>query len=143
MTCISAFDFELIDTSPRAFVNHCMNRITAASEISAEHIQSVENESSGNFKVKSESADTWYCVGFGDDMNMPKCTCYDFSHTGLPCKHFFAIFNNFPQWQWTLLPTRYREHPNISLDQSLIAITPDNTLNNGDAPSPCTPEPDN
>ena len=68
-----------------------MNRITAASETSAENILPVENESSGNFKVKSQLGDAWFDVRFGDCTNMPKCTCYDFSHTGLPCKHFFAI----------------------------------------------------
>lgn len=63
--------------------------------------------------------------------------------TGLPCKHFLAIFNNFPQWQWTSLATRYREHPNISLDHSLITIIPDNNPNSDDTPSLCTFKTDN
>ena len=120
-----------------------MNRSTAASEISAEHIQPVEIESLGNFKVKSQSGDTWYDLSFGHCKNMPKCTCYDFSHTGLPCKHFLAIFNNYLQWQWISLPTRYREHPNITLVHSWITIIPENKLNNDSNPSPCTLETDN
>ena len=74
----------------------------------------------GNFKVKSQSSDTWYKLGFGDKTEMPTCTCYDFRHTGLLCRHFFAVFYNFPEWQWLSLPVIYREHPNISLDDELI-----------------------
>lgn len=97
-------------------------------------------ESSGNFKVKSQSGSTLLDASFGDCTNMPKCTCPDFSHTGLPCKHLFAIFSHFPQWQWTSLPMKYREHPNISLDSSLITILPKNTENTNIFNNPSTLE---
>ena len=60
---------------------------------------------------------------------MPKCSCPDFSHTGLLCRHFFAVFNYYPQWQWTSLPSQYIEHPNISLDRNSISTQKSNILN--------------
>ena len=63
----------------------------------------------------------WCNLSFGDEKNMPRCSCPDFSHTGLPCWHFFAVFNYYPKWQWTSLPGQYTEHPNISLDGNSIS----------------------
>lgn len=107
-----------------------MARISSAADFPAKHIEMV-SEGSGNFKCKSQSAsDIWYNLSFGDEKTMPRCSCPDFSHTGLLCRHFFAVFNYYPQWQWTSLPGQYTEHPNISLDGNSISThTNSNVLN--------------
>ena len=51
---------------------------------------------------------------------MPKCTCTDFTRTGLPCKHFFAVFEHSQDWKWDALPERYRENPHVSLDNAIV-----------------------
>ena len=53
---------------------------------------------------------------------MPKCTCPDFCHTGLLCKHFFAIFNLYPKWQWESLPEKFQQSPHISLDWEHVFV---------------------
>ena len=45
----------------------------------------------------------------------------------LPCKHFFAIFKHFPEWNWAKLPQNYRNSPNLTLDYDLL---------NGSSPLP-------
>ena len=51
---------------------------------------------------------------------MPKCSCWDFRHTGLLCKHFFAVFKHNEDWQWDVLPESYRHNPHLCLDNAVI-----------------------
>ena len=44
----------------------------------------------------------------------------DFSLTGLPCKHFFAVFKHYPKWQWESFPEKYRENPYLTLDTTHV-----------------------
>ena len=112
---------QYLHNKPRPFIKHCMARISSAADFPAKHIEMVA-EGSGNFKCKSQSeSNLWYNLSFGDEKNMPRCSCPDFSRTGLPCRHFFAVFNYYPKWQWTSLPGQYTEHPNISLDGNSIS----------------------
>lgn len=106
-----------LHNKPRPFLNHCKWRINFSNDIQKEDIKEVNSDSKvGQFQVKSQSSNIWYELSFGSENNMPRCSCPDFCHTGLPCKHFFAIFSNYPKWQWDSLPEQYREHPNLSLD---------------------------
>ena len=89
------------------------------SEIQSEHIR---EEGGSNFKVQSQTDAVWYNLSFGSENIMPSCTCPDFCHTGLLCKHFFAIFNLYPKWQWDLLPERFRQSPHISLDWEHVFV---------------------
>ena len=62
----------------RQFLSYCMNRISAAEEISPEEIR--EGKRKGEFHVASaDSKDIWYDLSFGRDEKMPKCSCPDFS----------------------------------------------------------------
>ena len=51
---------------------------------------------------------------------MPKCSCPDFSHTGLLCKHFFAVFEHNADWECDALPRSYRDSPHLCLDDAVI-----------------------
>ena len=96
-----------------------MDRIAKAVDIQPEHIKEAINK--GDFNVRStETKDRWYQLSFGGTDGMPKCTCPDFRHSGLPCKHFFAVFEHNAEWKWDALPMSYRENPHICLDDDIV-----------------------
>ena len=108
-----------LHNKPRPFLNHCEKRIKHASEVQSKHIR---EEEGGNFKVQSQTDEVWYDLSFGSENIMPRCTCPDFCHTGLLCKHFFAIFDLYPMWQWDALPEKFRQNPHISLDWEHVFV---------------------
>ena len=110
-----------LHNKPRPFVNHCRQHIISAVEVEPQHIKEVCNGiEDGQFQVQSQSSNTWYSLSFGAGDVMPRCSCPDFCHTGLLCKHFFAIFDHYPKWQWGSLPEKYRENPHLSLDREHV-----------------------
>ena len=68
-------------------------------------------------------------VQFGDDLTYPHCTCSEWRHSRLPCKHFCLIFANIPEWGWEKLSSLYRESPLLNLDYDILAV------NNNQAPT--------
>lgn len=56
----------------------------------------------------------------GRNNTMPKCSCQDFRHTSLLCKHFFAVFKHNEDWQRDVLPESYRHNPHLCLDNAVI-----------------------
>ena len=57
-----------------------------------------------------------YHVSYGDDLNMPSCTCYNWLDSAYLCKHFFAIMEKYPEWSWLQLSSLYRNSPFLKLD---------------------------
>ena len=105
---------------PRILVLHCIERIFAAKDIKSQHIECTDI-SKGTFIIKSQSQDrSWYLVSFGDSETMCRCGCPDWQKWWLPCKHFIAIFNTYPAWQWENLSSLYLNSPFFSLDEDLI-----------------------
>lgn len=105
---------------PRILVGHCIDRIFAADEIESYHIQCVDDVN-GIFKIKSQSQEgQWYHLTFGDSTNMCRCECQDWQKWWFPCKHFIAVFNHYPGWQWENLSPLYQNSPFLSLDEELI-----------------------
>ena len=52
---------------------------------------------SGDFSVISHTDNAvGYRVSFGNDINMPYCTCSSWKKSDYPCKHFFTVFLKFP-----------------------------------------------
>ena len=51
---------------------------------------------------------------------MCHCGCPDWQKWWLPRKHFIAIFNTYPAWQWENLSSLYLNSPFFSLDEELI-----------------------
>ena len=73
----------------------------------------------GKFNVLTfeENGKKVYDVSFGDEKNMPSCTCEDWRASFYPCKHLFAIMQKFPDdWAWENLPQMYRCSPFLTLD---------------------------
>ena len=58
-----------------------------------------------------------YMKNFGDEDNVPSCTCWDWKPSTYPCKYFFAIFQKFPAWQWNALSPLYSKSPFLTLDK--------------------------
>ena len=61
-----------------------------------------------------------YKLSFGGEDKMPKCSCPDFSRTGLLCKNFFAVFQHKPDWKWDALLKSFRENPHLCLDDAVV-----------------------
>ena len=108
---------------PRFFVEHCKQKIKLASNIDKTGIKITDFP--GVFEVKSESlSKTWYRVQFGsNDGERPSCECWAWQRSRLLCKHFFAVFNHHPEWNWENLPKEYWESPFITLDYHLLNET--------------------
>lgn len=93
---------------------NCKKSITNAEEISAKQIRTVDGGTHiYHFQVQSQSKKTWYDAWFGSGNTMPKCSWLDLRKTGLPCKHFFAAFQHYPQWQLEAFPEKYRKKPKL------------------------------
>ena len=72
----------------------------------------------GKFQLLSfqEGSRKVYHVSYGDDLNMPSCTCYSWLDSAYLCKHFFAIMEKYPEWSWLQLSSLYRNSPFLKLD---------------------------
>ena len=107
---------------PRNFVKHCMAKITAAEDIPASSIKSIDLDK-GIFKVRS-SSDTWYMVDFGHSNKIsPSCECIDWLKFRLLCKHFFAVFEHYPSWNFEKILHSYTHRPYFTLDNEVVSLS--------------------
>ncbi len=58
-----------------------------------------------------------------DEGQIPKCRCFDWNDTLLPCKHMFAVFENCTDYSWESLPKMYRDSLYLMLDPSCCLPT--------------------
>lgn len=49
-------------------------------------------------------------------LEIPSCTCEAWLKTHFPCKHFFAVFNAYEEWDFSRLPYTYLNNVFIALD---------------------------
>ncbi|XP_046849612.1 uncharacterized protein LOC124443126 [Xenia sp. Carnegie-2017] len=102
---------------PHTMIRHCMKRLASSEYTLASHIMVVD-EMHGIFKVRSQDVCKFYTLSFGSDPgDLTSCDCYDWERHRLPCKHFFAIFKNFPLWSFDKLPKSYTESPFLTVDR--------------------------
>lgn len=99
---------------PRSIVLHCLERRTKSLKYVSADV-TVLDEASGKFEVKGSSG-KHHTIFFGD----PSCTCRDWVEWNLPCKHFFCIFELYPQWNWNRLPKQYTSSAYLSTDQAAL-----------------------
>ena len=103
---------------PKNLVTHCMQKIAMAKEVDLSGIVMTDN---GVFKITSfKDAKERYTVNFGDEHTMPHCNCFNWKQSAFPCKHFFAVFRKFKQWNWDSLSPIYINSPYLTLDESII-----------------------
>ena len=96
---------------PKAVILHCLDRRTNSSKFTSEDVSVV---SEGVFEV--QSGENAYTINF----KTPSCTCPDWIQTNYPCKHFFAVFQTHPSWDWHALPRSYLESPRLRLDSQAV-----------------------
>ena len=99
---------------PRSVILHCLERRSKALKYISSDV-TVLDEATGKFEVKGSSK-KHHTVFFED----PSCTCRDWTEWNLPCKHFFCIFELYPQWNWDHLPDRYTKSAYLSTDQAAL-----------------------
>ena len=101
---------------PRELVTHCLKKISMANSGDLTEIVMTDH---GLFSTLSHKCGykERYMTNFGDEDNMPYCTCWNWESSAYPCEHFFAIFQKFPDWQWNALSPLYRNSPFLTLDK--------------------------
>jgi len=62
----------------------------------------------------------YYELTFGNNHEPPACQCLSWQQTRLPCKHFFAVFRHYSNWQWDQLSPSYINGPRLTLDEVII-----------------------
>ena len=77
------------------------------------------NFSKGEFHVKFTTNSTQKHLV---NLTTPSCSCADWRKTQYPCKHFFTVFNTFPEWDFNSLPEHYRNSVFITLDTEHLEI---------------------
>ena len=103
---------------PRGVIIHCLQRMEKGKTFSKSDITEDDGEM-GLFRVTSRSG-TVHHVNFGAATGIPTCTCKDWIHFRIPCKHFFAIFAYSKDWQWGSLPNCYLESSHITPDTKAL-----------------------
>ena len=108
---------------PRGVIIHCLQRMEKGKKFDKSDITEDADEI-GLFHVTSQSGRVHH-VNFGAATGTPTCTCKDWIHFRIPCKHFFAIFNHSKDWKWGSLPNHYLESSHITADtKALDAVCP-------------------
>jgi len=61
-----------------------------------------------------------FTVSFGDDLNLPFCTCSYWLNYKIPCLHMYIIFTNTTGWCYTMLSSLYRSNNSFQIDYTYI-----------------------
>ena len=117
---------EYLQGRPPKVIRHCMERKLKAKSFVGEDITDI-NAESGQFNVASSSGKV-YKVNFDMQNGNPSCECKDWIRHQMPCKHFFAVFNNRPRWKWDSLPASYLKGAYLSQDSDALTIETDDDL---------------
>ena len=102
---------------PKQTILHCLHRQASSNKFVKANVTCVAGHL-GEFEVKGKKG--LHTVRFGDESHDPQCTCRDWRTYHLPCKHFFAVFQYFPEWDWEKLPKKYLASPYLSSNNQAI-----------------------
>ena len=106
-SCVTSYQ----KNRPCNLVLTCLNRFEVAKYVDKTGIVQVR---SGEFLVISYNDNAIrYMVSFGNEKNVPYCTCSSWKKT---CKHIFAVFLKFQKWSWDALFLLYVNSPFLQLD---------------------------
>ena len=97
---------------PSHFIKHCMKSRFSAGEFRESDVDCIDLDT-GVFTVRSSADIT---VNYSIQLQTPSCTCESWLRTHFPCKHFYAVFNNYDEWDFSRLPRSYLNNAFITLD---------------------------
>ena len=102
---------------PHSVITHCLHRKAKANKYTTEDVTKVDD---GVFQVTKPKGGS-HTVTFCSDSGSPSCTCKDWKRHHIPCKHFFCVFNFYPDnWDWSTLPKCYLESAYLSRDEGAL-----------------------
>ena len=100
---------------PRSVIFHCLERKAKCHKFTEEDIKVLEQ--GGKFEVfKGDGG--MHMV----DFNVPECSCKDWAKYHIPCKHFFAVFEHYPDWGWFKLPQHFQGSCYLSADTKSVKM---------------------
>ena len=117
---------------PPQFVKHCLKRYFQAGEYQDGDVSPV-NVQKGEFHVKSSSKSNQKHL---IQLRIPTCTCAAWQKSQHPCKHFFAVFLAYQEWDFSSLPEDYKNSVFITLDFAHLYINVPVLTKPQDAPQP-------
>ena len=94
----------------------CMDRQTKGKKYDSSDIVPTEREGVFRIRVPTHTVES----GRDTEYRKPSCTCKDWIRWHLSCKHFFAVIETQPSWQWKDLPHGYLSSPYLSADDNAI-----------------------
>ena len=103
---------EYLKGRPKSVIFHCLERKAKCHKFTKDDITKVAD---GVFEVL-KSGGGKHTVTF----STPECTCKDWVRHHIPCKHFFAVFEHFPDWDWSKLPHDFQGSCYLSADISSV-----------------------
>ena len=118
---------------PKRTVLHCLHRRATSNKVTKSMVKIIDD---GKFEVQGKHK--VHTIDFGLTSDVPTCTCKDWETHRIPCKHFFAVFNWFPEWGWERFPKSYQSSPYLCLDEDAIAtyMQCNSDLSNGSPAEP-------
>ena len=97
---------------PAHFIKHCIRSKFQADEFRESDVDCVDLVQ-GEFRVRSAGD---VKIEYTVQLEIPSCTCEAWLKTHFPCKHFFAVFNAYEEWDFPRLPYTYLNNVFITLD---------------------------
>lgn len=116
---------DFLHNRPKGLVTYVIGNLRQPDDRSAKRVTQISN---GCLQVDGKTS-----VKFGDDSTYPFCTCSEWRHNRLSCKHFCLIFANIPGWGWEKLSSLYRESPLLNLDYAVMGMGVNEKQPEGDA----------
>lgn len=118
---------EYLKGRPKSVILHCLERKAKCHKFTKDDIKMVTD---GTFEVL-KSGGGKHTINF----NVPECTCKDWVRHHIPCKHFFAVFEQCPGWDWLKLPHEFQGSCYLSADTTSVRqyITPNETAKLGES----------
>ncbi len=97
---------------PRSIIFHCLERKSKCHKFTVEEIKDREQ---GIFDIMKGDGRK-HTINF----NVPECSCKDWANYDIPCKHFFAIFEQYPDWGWSKCPEHFQGSFYLSADTKSV-----------------------
>lgn len=108
---------------PKHIILHCLERKSKSHKFTKEDVILLGH---GRFEVLKTGGGKHVI-----DFNVPECTCKDWIKYHIPCKHFFAVFEQYPDWGWFKLPPNFQGSCYLSADTISVNkfLTPNHAEN--------------